>query len=225
MEDVILIRATAKRNGLTSMLVGAVGLLFASALLYILPSHFYLIGIFLCSAALVAMLIGWFKIREPAYSFELSKEQIHYYHRYGRWQLGWDNIQRVDTPKLQAGLEQRTLSMIGIRLKDYEPLLDAISLRLASNMLLEQRPLLLQGNNSDCASGNCYSENLIEEDRYQSANGRQYTGIKAMFANRMEKLRAGLGYDLYINAAELDRSAEDFVALLRSCQSEVQSQR
>ena len=50
------------------------------------------------------------------------------------------------------------------------------------------------------------------------------TGTQAMLANRMTKLRERLGYDLYINVSELDRSEQEFVRLLRECQEFVQNQ-
>ena len=42
-----------------------------------------------------------------------------------------------------------------------------------------------------------------------------------MLANRMTKLRAGLGYDLYISVSELDRSTDEFVDLLKQCELQV----
>jgi hypothetical protein len=42
-----------------------------------------------------------------------------------------------------------------------------------------------------------------------------------MFANRMSKLRARLGYDIFVAATELDRQEQEFVDLLRQCQQRV----
>lgn len=217
--DVILIRATSKRNGFTTVIAGFVVLALSIVLMGILPKSLFLVGIFVLSASIVTVLIGWFKVREPEHSIELSKSQICYKHRHGAWSLDWQNIQRVDVPKITTGLEQKSLELVGIKLKDYQPLLASISPRLATNLLLEQRPLLLQGN--QCATGGCYSADLIEDDKFRMPDGNIVTGIPAMLANRMSKLRASLGFDLYISASELDRSTEDFVRLLRDCQSQV----
>jgi hypothetical protein len=222
IDDLIQIRATSKRNGLTSIMIGSAVLTISAILLMFLPKSLYLIGIFGVSAAIVTLLIGWFKIREPSHSLELSRASICYRHRNGSWTVNWDNILRVDTPKIASGLEQKTLSMVGIKLKDYAPLLANISPRLATNMLLEQRPLLLQSNS--CSSGNCYDATLIEDDHFKLPDGSIIKGIPAMLGNRMQKLRESLGYDLFISAAELDRDAEDFVVLLRQCQSHLMSQ-
>ena len=219
--DVIEIRAEAKRNGFTTCLIGVVGLLFSLGLAAVLPSQIQLSAIFLISASIVAIVIGWFKIREPNYSIQLSKQNMHYQHRHGSWDLAWENIHRVGVPKIHSGLEHKPLNMVGIRLKDYAPLLASISPRLATNLLMEQRPLLLQSRDENCASGTCYSESLIESDEYKDASGKIYKGISAMLANRMTTLRKQLGYDLFISSGELDRDTEDFVALLNSCQTQL----
>ncbi len=220
--DLIQIRATSKRNGVTSVIIGLVGLLVAVLLLTLLPKSAYLVGIFAASASIVSLLIGWFKIREPDYSIEISRDTIFYRHRHGQWQVDWNNVHRIDTPKIHSGIEHKALGMVGIRLKDYQPLLDSISPRLATNLLLEQRPLLLQGDNN-CNTGACYSATLIEDDVHKLPDGKVIKGIKAMLANRMEKLRNNLGFDLFISAAEIDRDTEQFVTLLKQCQARVLS--
>lgn len=221
MQDLIQIRAVAKRNVLGSLLVGVVGLLIASAIFAWLPERFFLVGIFATSAGLVALLIAWFKFREPMFSVEISRQYVRYLHRRGHWQVSWDNIQRVDVPKAQRNLQLEDLSLVGIKLKDYAPFLATTPLRLMTNILMEQRPLLLLGGEDNCASGGCYSADLIEDDKYKYSDGTVITGIPAMLANRMGKLRQRLGYDLYINVAELDRSEREFVQLLRECQQYV----
>lgn len=215
----ICIRATAKRNGMTSLFLGAVGLIAAALILVVLPSYLFLFGIFVTTTAIVALLVGWFKLREPAHSFEITKQAIFYYNRRGRWQLAWDNIQRIDIPRTHQGLEQRELDLVGIRVRDYGPLLKSISPRLITNLLMEQRPLLLQAEN--CPTGTCYSEAMFEADKYKLEDGTQLKGIPAMMANRMERLRTLFGYDLFISASELDRDKAEFVQLLRQCQNQI----
>lgn len=221
MQDVIQIRAASKRNVLSTLLCGVVGLLLASAIFAWLPEHFLLVGIFITSAGLVALLIAWFKFREPVFSIEITRENLRYLHRRGHWQVSWDNIQRVDVPKAQRHLQLEDLSLVGIRLKEYAPFLTTTPLRLMTNILMEQRPLLLLGGEDNCASGGCYSADLIEDDKYKYSDGTVITGIPAMLANRMGKLRQRLGFDLYINVAELDRPEREFVQLLRECQQHV----
>ena len=111
--------------------------------------------------------------------------------------------------------------MVGIRIKSYPDFLSVISQRLMTNTLMEQRPLLMQNMDDSGQTGQCPSNDLIEEAKYKLADGQILTGVKGMFANRMHKLRDRLGYDVYINEAELDRSANDFVILLRNCHADV----
>jgi hypothetical protein len=221
VQNLIQIRAVAKRNVLSSILLGVSGLFLSFVVIAWLPEYLYLFGIFLTSASLVALLIAWFKFREPLHSVEISPDYICYINRHGRWKLSWDNIQRVDVPRVHKGLEHNDLGMIGIKIKDYAPLLSSISPRLMSNILMEQRPLLLHNPDDKNASGTSYSEALLERDHYKGNDGVVLKGLQAMMANRMVKLREQLGYDLFIAGAELDRSEQEFVQLLRQCHSHV----
>jgi hypothetical protein len=225
MQDLIEIRRAAKRNVLTTAIIGGLGLLLSSQLLIWLPKSAYLIGILLSSLSLVTLLVAYFKYCEPLHSFVLSRKTVFYQHKNGTWQVEWANIQRMAVPRISQGLEQKELAMIGIKLKSYKPFLDAISPRLMTNILMEQRPLLLYGLGLDqqlnCKSGACYGNGILEDDRFKDSDGQIYTGIQAMLANRMQKLRQQLGFDIFVAATELDRDEHDFVQLLQQCQQQV----
>ena len=216
--DTILIKSTAKRNGLTTLIIGAVALLISSSLLVLLPDWLFLVGIFMVSGSIVTLLIGWFKVREPEHSLSMDREQISYQHRCGQWRIAWEDIQRIDCPRIQQGLNHKTLDVVGIKLKHYDAFITAISPRLASHLIMEQRPLLMHSEDKSCTTGGCYSNSLFEDKPYQLTNGQTVTGIKAILANRMTALRNSLGYDVFLSASELDRSPEAFVTLLRNCQ-------
>ena len=217
--DVIFIRATAKRNGLTSLIAGCVGILLSIGLFALLPDALFLLGIFALTTSIVAILIGWFKLREPPHSFEITKQAICYYNRRGQWQLEWDNIQRIDVPRSTRGIELKDMELVGIKIREYGPLLKSISPRLITNLLTEQRALILQSDK--CVSGTCYSEAMFEDDKYKLEDGTELRGIPAMMANRMKRLRELFGYDLFISTTELDRDKEEFVQLLRQCQNQI----
>ncbi|WP_158771403.1 DUF2982 domain-containing protein [Paraglaciecola sp. L1A13] len=223
MQDVIQIRAAAKRNVLTTSMFGVGGLLLGAAIFGWLPKSFFLAGIFATSAGIVALLIAWFKFREPIFSIELSHDSICYQHRKGQWYVNWDNIQRIDVPRAHRDLQLEDLSLVGIKLKDYRPFLTTTPIRLMIHLLMEQRPLLLLGDKAENASGESFSNDLVEDDKHKLPDGTILTGIQAMLANRMTKLRQRLGYDLFISVSELDRSEQDFVQLLRECQEYVQN--
>ncbi|MFQ3234609.1 MAG: hypothetical protein ACI9C4_000160 [Paraglaciecola sp.] len=218
MQNVIQIRSAATRNVLTSLLCSAAGFLVSVAIFNWLPERFFLLGVFATSASIVALMIAWFKFREPAFSIEISRDCLRYLHRRGHWQVGWDNIQRIDVPKAQRNMELEDLSLVGIKLKDYAPFLSSTPLRLMTNILMEQRPLLLLGDQQKSATGSSFSSDFIEDDTYKYPDGTVIKGIPAMLANRMNKLRQRLGYDLYISSSELDRTEQEFVQLLRECQ-------
>ncbi|MCC2617400.1 DUF2982 domain-containing protein [Aestuariibacter halophilus] len=219
MDDTIWVKAHAKRNGLTTLIIGGLGLLLSAAWLAWMPSALFLAGIFLCSAALVTLLIGWFKCREPVHSLAISRQGVRFHHRVGQWFLPWQHIQRIDSPRLTSGLEQQALDVVGIKISDYGAFIATLSPRLANHLLQEQRPLLLGGEG--CDSGQCYSENLLEPDRFKLASGEWLTGIQAMFAHRMKRFRERWGYDVFISASALDRDTPSFVALLRQCHDQV----
>lgn len=214
----IFIRATSKRNGLTSIVIGAVGMVFSAIWLSVAPDWLFLAGIFMTSASIVALLIGYFKLREPEHSIHISPHAIGYFHRLGQWQIDWENLQRVDCPRVRKGLDHVDLEAIGLRIKDYEPFLKSVSPRLATHLLIEQRPLLFQNTDDSCASGSCYEQSMFDDKHFRLSSGEVLTGIKAMLANRMTQLRERLGFDVFISASELDRSPADFVALMRQCQ-------
>lgn len=215
----IFIKAASTHNAMISILIGS-GLILVGALACIfLPKLFFLPGVFVISGGIVGLIIGWFKLKEPEHSLELTREHIIYYHRRGKWRISWENIQRVDVPRVIKGIEQVELEMIGFRLRDADVFLDEISPRLITYLLMEQRPLTMQNRDADCTSGQCYGSDMIEDDKFVRTSGEGIRGISAMFGNRMSKLRKQLGYDIFISSNEIDREAMQFIALIKDCQA------
>lgn len=220
-EQTIRIKAASKGNGLTSLLGGSIAILVGVILMGIIPQQYGLLAIAFVAIGIIGLVIGFFKLKEPDHSLIIDPVGIKYQHRYGYWFITWENIQRVDTPRVTRGLDHVDLSMVGFKIKSYAPLIGNISQRLMTNLLMEQRPLLIQNTDPSCQTGQCPSSDLIEEQQHKLPEGEVLTGVKGMFANRMQKLRDRLGYDIYINEAELDRSADEFVALIRACHEDV----
>ncbi|MFT6270299.1 MAG: hypothetical protein ACJAVV_003133 [Alphaproteobacteria bacterium] len=216
--NAIYIKGSASSNGLTTLLVGTIVALIGTVIIVALPKLLFLVGILFLSGSIIAFVMGFYKLREPKYSLEITKEAIVYHHRKGKWRIEWENIQRVDVPRVHKGLEHIDLEMVGFRLRDPERFLNNISLRLITHLLMEQRPLVTQIAMSDCASGQCYGDDIIDDVKYKCEDGGMITGVSAMFANRMRKLQKGIGYDVYLSVNELDRDGTSFVALLRECQ-------
>ncbi|RDV26721.1 DUF2982 domain-containing protein [Alteromonas aestuariivivens] len=214
----IYIKANSKRNGIATLLVGLAGLTASAIWIASVPQWLVLAGIFLTSASIVAILVGWFKLREPDYSIELSPEAIRYCHRLGNWRIDWSNLQRFDCPRVRQGLDFNELDAIGFKLKDYAPFIQSVSPRLATHLLMEQRPLLLQNRDESCATGTCFGNEFLDDSRYVLENGEVLTGVRAMLANRMAQLRKQLGFDVFLSSVELDRAPGDFVQLLKDCE-------
>ena len=119
---------------------------------------------------------------------------------------------------MSRGLDHDTLELVGFKLKRYDEFLTTISPRLASHIIIEQRPLMVHAQDKSCSTGGCYSSSLFEDKPFVLENGETLTGIKAILANRMTAVRSALGYDVFISASELDREPGEFVGLLRECQ-------
>ncbi|NMH64543.1 DUF2982 domain-containing protein [Shewanella salipaludis] len=211
--DIFAVRPFSKRNGLTLSVGGGVSLLLGLSLLLVYPGLFAA-GLLLFSLGAVGLLLGLAKLYEPETSMELTPSGLNYYHRRGSVFVAWDNIHRVDVPRLTQGMELIELPYVGIKLKRLNPVLDNISPRLATGLLTEQRPLLMTAATQD--------EDLQSLEHYLGAEftpllveGDRYRGVLAMFGHRCQTLNAHLGYHLYIPKDSLDRDSAEFVRLLR----------
>jgi hypothetical protein len=203
----IFIKAASSHNAMTSILIGS-GLVLAGAFACVaLPKLFFLPGVFIISGGIVGLIIGFFKLREPEYSLELTREHIIYYHRRGKWRISWENIQRIDVPRVTKGMEQVDLEMIGFQLRDADIFLDEISPRLITYLLME-----------NATSGRSYGADMIEDETFLRTSGETVKGVSAMFGHRMGKLRNQLGYDIFISTNEIDRDVKKFISLLKDCQ-------
>ena len=115
-------------------------------------------------------------------------------------------------------MEHIPLETIGFKIKSYTDFLNTISPRLATHLLMEQRPLLMQNIGENCASGSCYEQSMFDDKPFVMDDGTVIKGVKAMLAHRMVELRNRLGLDIFISSSELDRDATEFAALISQCQ-------
>ncbi|GAC28742.1 DUF2982 domain-containing protein [Brumicola pallidula] len=214
----IFIKAASSHNAMTSILIGSGLVLTGAFMCVVLPKLFFLPGVFIISGGIVGLIIGFFKLKEPKHSLELTREHIIYYHRCGKWRISWENIQRIDVPRITKGIEQVDLEMIGFKLRDADIFLDEISPRLITYLLMEQRPLTMQNRAHNAATGRSYGADMIEDEKFLRTSGETIKGVSAMFGHRMGKLRNQLGYDIFISTNEIDREATKFIALLKDCQ-------
>ncbi|WP_275975063.1 DUF2982 domain-containing protein [Shewanella gaetbuli] len=218
MTNVVTIEPQTKRNAATLTTLGAAGLLL-SLLLFIKFSHLFAFSLVMFGFALVSLLLGIAKLNEPSISLKLTSEGLCYFHRRGQYKVSWDNIVRIDNARVTQNMALIELPYLGLKLKQMNPVLDAISPRLATGLLTEQRPLLMTAATHD--------EDLKSLEKYLGAefepfisHGERYRGVLAMFGRRSETLAENLGYHLYISHDAIDRPAEEIVALLRQWQAE-----
>ena len=211
--EIMSVRPLSKRNGLTLTWLGGLSLLLGLGLFLTWPALFAA-GLMFFSLGAISLILGLAKVYEPETTLSLDDKGLTYFHRRGKVSIDWDNIQRVDIPRVTNGLDTIELSYLGIKLKHLNPILDNISLRLATGLLTEQRPLLVTAasQDADLATletylGAEFGPLVIEGDRYR--------GVLAMFGHRCVMLDTRLGYHLYIPHDSLDREAKDFIKLLR----------
>jgi hypothetical protein len=212
----ITIKAIAAQNALFLTVLGSAGLLLSALLANFLWHDFRLPIVFVLLMSFVTLLIGLFKHFEPPISFDLSPEGMIYYHRYGQWQVSWDNVMIIDQPKVTEGLETKELSYIGIKLRDADALAKTVSRRMANHMLQEQRDLYYLGCQLD---GIDLFDRQINVKPFKIASGEKIIGPIGAWLHRIEMLRRIYGYDLYIPLNACDRSPQAFIELLKQCKA------
>ncbi|CAM5192011.1 DUF2982 domain-containing protein [Alishewanella longhuensis] len=142
---------------------------------------------------LMAAFIGWAKLAEPRFSLVCDDEGVHYHHRTGSWLLPWHAFSYSAVPSFDG----QDLAFIGFKITNYDVILQQIPLRLAVRIMTEQRPLYFEAIKQGCAGGQCATELLSEKDRFATAQ-HQYDGVKAIFAQRMQKLSELCGFELLV---------------------------
>lgn len=201
-----LFRSSAARGGVAMLLPAAtmflLGILLLSVRSDLLPSIGWVLWFGL---TLVACYVAFAKLAEPVALVSVDQSGISYHHQKGQWHIAWQDLAQVSHIEL-AGQQ---VGWIGFKLADSHRTLQQMPLRLAVCLLIEQRPLLLAATGSNCASGRCASEYLQVATEFQLQQYR-YTGVQAMFAQRMQMFRQLLGVDLVIPAQLADCSVAEF---------------
>lgn len=213
MSQVLYIRPLNKRNGITLTFAGAL-LLGLSFLLFVGLAQGFAPGLVCFTLGAIALVLGVSKLVEPDISFEISSEGVLFCHRKGQLAFSWDNVQRMDIPKVTQGLDLTELPYVGVKLKQINPVLDEISPRLATGLVSEQRPLLMTAA-TQADDIEPLETQMSAEFTPLEVNGERYRGVLAMFGHRCEFLNQTMGYHLYLPADSIDRPLREFVGLLR----------
>lgn len=212
----IKIKAIAKHHNLFLMTIGISLLMLVLAVSAHLWQEYRLVLMFCALTSLVIFFVGVVKRLEPHYSVVLSKESICYQHKYGNWTIEWKNIQRIGEVLIDIGIEKRQLPYVGIKLKSEMAISDSISLRLASRLPHEQRPLTTIAITQSLTT---LEKAQISFEPYKLASNESIKGPKAFFMHHTNMLQHAYGYHLFLPASALDRGIADFITLLRECKS------
>lgn len=161
--------------------------------------------VLLLICCLLGLFAGYAKLTEPLYVVELDQQGFSYVHHKGRWFVPWHGFSFVAVPEL-AGKE---IAYIGVKLRYYDQFLEQLQPRLAVHLMVEQRHLLIAALGSNCPSGTCPTDLMVEVGEFKSTT-RTYKGAIAMFARRMQLLRQLIGFDLFIPMSAIGSEPAEF---------------
>ncbi|WP_448213922.1 DUF2982 domain-containing protein [Colwellia sp. MEBiC06753] len=210
----IKIKAIARNHSQFLMVLGTISLILTIALSHHFWQEFRLALIFMLLVSIVIIFIGYIKRLEPDFSYTLTPEAIHYRHKYGNWTIAWRDIRRIGPVKVNTGFYQQQLPYIGIKLNEFSSLFSAVSPRLASRLPHEQRPLLTMAVSQQLIP---LAQAQINFMPFKPVNQRPIKGPVAMFLHHTKALETAYGYHLFLPVSSMDRSIDEFLALLNGC--------
>ncbi|WP_027253272.1 DUF2982 domain-containing protein [Photobacterium halotolerans] len=161
------------------------------------------------------LLIGVKLNRQSPITFTLTFMHLQYHSPHGGWLTRWQNIADIGRASVSTQGWHKPLPWIGIRLKHYDEFLDSICPRIASQILMEQRGLMIMAYKRADNPPHEIEDMLFDDKHYVGDNGKINKGLLAMLANRMRYNRELMGYDFFISEDLLDRPADDFIGLAR----------
>lgn len=216
----IKIKPIANYHGLFLITLGAILLIVFVTIGYQFNhselAQYRLALLFLTLVSLVIIFIGVVKKIEPEYAYVLAPEFISYQHKYGHWKIAWCDIQSIDNIKLHSGLMFKHLPYIGIKLTPETYLEKMISPRLASRLIHEQRPLMLNAITNQLLP---FEQAQINFSPFINTQNEETKGPIAAFMHHSNALQQAYGFHLYLPVSSFDRPSEEFLQLLKSCQA------
>ncbi|OLQ90235.1 hypothetical protein BIY22_04345 [Vibrio panuliri] len=186
-------------------------LLVASAVWFSTSWQQLVVAILLLIAAYYALKL---LIKQSTVGYTLTATHFQQHFAKGGWVVGWHNISKIGVCQYHQEGWYQPLPWIGIKLKDYDPYLQAICPRIATELLLGQRALLYLGLKQQ-EKLTQFEDKVLDSRPYVSEKGTHYSGLQAMLANRMGYQREFYDYDIFISTNDLDRSDQEFIGLMR----------
>ncbi|MGY3569482.1 DUF2982 domain-containing protein [Vibrio paucivorans] len=212
MQTLHLSNQLIKVNPFSNKFVLFAAILLISTVVFLSPDLPLALMIIGCGAFIITLCHILILKSTVSYTLTSTHFQQHLYK--GGWVVKWSNISKIGICCCDSEGWQQPLPWIGIKLKHYEPYLDGICPRIATEVLLSQRALLYLGLKQQHRETQ-FEDVVLDSHPYTSRDGFRYSGLLAMLANRMRHQRQSYDYDVFISANDLDRSAEEFVGLAR----------
>lgn len=211
-------------NSPISKLIG--GISFVAAFFLLSLSSSWQQTALILIAILFLISFSYFLIAKTRVGYTLTATHFQQHLYKGGWVVKWSNIESIGICSYQVDGWHQPLPWIGIKLKHYTPYLNSICPRVASEILLTQRALLYLGvrhnrgmvqkmDNQSNDQMTDFEDIVLDSAPYTNRQGDMYSGLLGMLANRMHHQRRFYDYDIFIAAADIDRSPEDFVGLVR----------
>jgi len=211
---VIKIKAQSTHHALFLMLTALITLMITFAINLNYWRQFQLVFTFIYLSELVIFITGLAKYLQPQHSLCLTPKGIKYQHRYGQWQVHWQEIQQISLMNETFGLTQVQLPYIGIRLIELSILAHQISPRLANRLIHEQKPLLACAIRLNFLT---LEQAQLNFDAYILPSGEILKGPLAAFMHHTTVLHKALGYHLFLPETAIDRDLNEFCTLLTQC--------
>ncbi|MCO7223945.1 DUF2982 domain-containing protein [Pleionea sp. CnH1-48] len=211
MNNTVKVAPISRRNHQLFIAIACVAGFIAFLLLL---TELKLAGYITLVLAIIFLLFGFAKKWEPEFSMTLNQEQLTWHLKQTDIHIPWDNLKQCCLLKASKGDKLMELQYIGVKLWDLTPIVDQISPRAAKSLYHEYRSLL----HVSLLESQSRAESLsyVQEDAEYWTNSRKekVSGLKGMFAARLNQLKHGLGSDLYIPLTSLDRNEQDFVRMI-----------
>ncbi|NVJ61407.1 MAG: DUF2982 domain-containing protein [Gammaproteobacteria bacterium] len=207
------IRPISRRNHLFFSLLGFTAVFVG---LILQEYSLKLPGLILLVAGLATLMLGFFKWREPEFSFELNEQHFIWHLKQGSLEIAWDNIIDLRPLAVNKGQGKTELYYLGLKLWNLTPIIENVPLRMAKSLYHEYRSLLHVALLEAQFRGDDVNQLQEDADHWIDQQGLKVTDLKGVFAARLHQLKLFLGADLYLPVTSLDRNQGDFIELFLS---------
>ncbi|WP_413110497.1 DUF2982 domain-containing protein [Thaumasiovibrio sp. DFM-14] len=193
---------------------GAIGLILSLGLALLLLQVAIAFAVAILVSCIFILSFIYMRLRRPRVALSLTPMHIQLHHPAGGYAVRWRDIQAIEQLSLEKEGWHQPLPWVSIKLNNTDRLLQSICPRLASRLMIEQRVLLVMAYKSG-RRGQVPIEDMLFDDTPYTTNGITYTGLMAIFANRLKYNRELLGGELLISEELSGMECTELVGLAR----------